>query len=58
MAVHMSPAFMDVELGDIVTVGECRPLSKTVRFNVIKGSVIQFSYTFKYVSFVEDLGHF
>eukprot|EP00463_Aulacantha_scolymantha_P003923 TRINITY_DN4864_c0_g1_i1.p1 TRINITY_DN4864_c0_g1~~TRINITY_DN4864_c0_g1_i1.p1 ORF type:complete len:156 (+),score=22.52 TRINITY_DN4864_c0_g1_i1:109-576(+) len=36
MAVHMSPAFLDVELGDIVTVGECRPLSKTVRFNVIK----------------------
>ena len=31
MAVHMSPAFLDVELGDIVTVGECRPLSKTVR---------------------------
>merc|ERR1711970_47807 len=36
MAVHMSPAFLDVEAGDIVTVGECRPLSKTVRFNVIK----------------------
>ena len=26
----------DVEIGDIVTVGECRPLSKTVRFNVLK----------------------
>ncbi|CAG5098266.1 Oidioi.mRNA.OKI2018_I69.XSR.g15511.t1.cds [Oikopleura dioica] len=36
MAVHLSPCFRDVELGDIVTVGECRPLSKTVRFNVIK----------------------
>merc|ERR1712123_29826 len=36
MAVHMSPCFMDVEAGDIVTMGECRPLSKTVRFNVIK----------------------
>lgn len=23
-------------MGDVVTVGECRPLSKTVRFNVIK----------------------
>ncbi|KAJ8872254.1 hypothetical protein PR048_025856 [Dryococelus australis] len=28
----------DVEIGDIVTVGECRPLSKTVRFNVLKVS--------------------
>ena len=36
MAVHMSPCFMDVDQGDIVTIGECRPLSKTVRFNVIK----------------------
>jgi len=26
----------DVEIGDIVTIGECRPLSKTVRFNVLK----------------------
>ena len=26
----------DVAVGDIVTVGECRPLSKTVRFNVLK----------------------
>lgn len=23
-------------MGDIVTVGECRPLSKTVRYNVLK----------------------
>merc|ERR1739838_437856 len=36
MAVHLSPCFRDVEPGDIVTCGECRPLSKTVRFNVIK----------------------
>merc|ERR1712240_163534 len=36
MSVHLSPAFRDVTLGDIVTVGECRPLSKTVRFNVLK----------------------
>merc|ERR1711942_648940 len=36
MSVHMSPAFRDVSLGDIVTIGECRPLSKTVRFNVVK----------------------
>lgn len=33
---HMSPCFRDVQLGDIATVGECRPLSKTVRFNCLK----------------------
>ncbi|VEU20223.1 DEKNAAC100972 [Brettanomyces naardenensis] len=32
---HVSPAFR-VQEGDNVTVGQCRPLSKTVRFNVIK----------------------
>lgn len=36
MSVHMSPAFRDVQIGDLVTVGQCRPLSKTVRFNVLK----------------------
>lgn len=36
ISVHLSPCFRDVELGDIATVGECRPLSKTVRFNVLK----------------------
>ncbi|EEC17969.1 40S ribosomal protein S11, putative [Ixodes scapularis] len=36
MSVHLSPAFRDVAIGDVVTVGECRPLSKTVRFNVLK----------------------
>ena len=30
--------YRDVRIGDIVTVGECRPLSKTVRFNVLKVS--------------------
>merc|ERR1712187_301969 len=35
MSVHCSPAF-DVKEGDIVTVGQCRPLAKTVRFNVLK----------------------
>ena len=34
VAAHCSPAF-DVKEGDIVTVGQCRPLSKTVRFNVV-----------------------
>ncbi|KAJ9597357.1 hypothetical protein L9F63_011797 [Diploptera punctata] len=37
MSVHLSPCFRDVEIGD-VTIGECRPLSKTVRFNVLKVS--------------------
>ncbi|XP_005085642.1 40S ribosomal protein S11-like [Mesocricetus auratus] len=35
MSVHLSP-FRDVQIGDIVMVGECRPLSKTVHFNVLK----------------------
>ena len=33
---HCSPAFKRIKEGDIVTVGQCRPLSKTVRFNVLK----------------------
>jgi small subunit ribosomal protein S11e len=36
MPVHCSPAFDPVKEGDIVTIGQCRPLSKTVRFNVIE----------------------
>jgi small subunit ribosomal protein S11e len=36
LAVHLSPAFIGVQPGDTVTVGECRPLSKTVRFNTLK----------------------
>ncbi|KAI8995665.1 ribosomal protein S17-domain-containing protein [Trametes punicea] len=35
LAAHVSPAFR-VEVGDMVTVGQCRPLSKTVRFNVLR----------------------
>lgn len=35
LAAHVSPAFR-VQEGDVVTVGQCRPLSKTVRFNVLK----------------------
>ena len=34
ISCHCSPAFKLKE-GDIVTVGQCRPLSKTVRFNVL-----------------------
>jgi small subunit ribosomal protein S11e len=33
--VHCSPAF-SVKEGDIVVIGQCRPLCKTVRFNVLK----------------------
>merc|ERR1712241_1620661 len=38
MSVHMSPCFRDVQVGDVATVGECRPLSKTVKFNTLKVS--------------------
>ena len=34
-ACHVSPCFR-INEGDRVVVGQCRPLSKTVRFNVIK----------------------
>ena len=34
VTAHCSPAF-GVKEGDIVTIGQCRPLSKTVRFNVV-----------------------
>ena len=34
IAAHCSPAF-HIKDGDIVTIGQCRPLSKTVRFNVV-----------------------
>lgn len=36
LSAHCSPAFDTIKEGDIVTVGQCRPLSKTVRFNVLK----------------------
>lgn len=51
IAAHCSPAFIGIRAGDVVTIGECRyisaattcaphpphsPLSKTVRFNVLK----------------------
>jgi len=35
VSAHLTPAFRVTE-GDQVTIGECRPLSKTVRFNVIR----------------------
>ena len=36
ISAHCSQAFDHIKEGDIVTIGQCRPLSKTVRFNVIK----------------------
>ena len=38
VTAHCSPAFR-LRVGDVVTVGQCRPLSKTVRFNVIRQEV-------------------
>ena len=35
LSAHCSPCFR-VSEGDQVTVGQCRPLSKTVKFNVVK----------------------
>ncbi|CAD2215136.1 Ribosomal_S17 N-terminal/Ribosomal protein S17, putative [Angomonas deanei] len=34
-AVHCSPCF-DPKIGDEVVVGHCRPLSKTIRYNVLE----------------------
>merc|ERR1711934_1204512 len=36
VSAHCSPAFDGVKPGDEVMIGECRPLSKTVRFNVLE----------------------
>jgi small subunit ribosomal protein S11e len=36
MSAHCSPAFKNVQEGDVVTIGQCRPLAKTVRFNVLE----------------------
>lgn len=35
LSAHVSPCFR-VKEGDTVVVGQCRPLSKTVRFNVLR----------------------
>ena len=34
--VHCSPAFSNVKEGDVAIIGQCRPLAKTVRFNVLE----------------------
>jgi small subunit ribosomal protein S11e len=36
LPAHCSPCYSRVKTGDIVTVGQCRPIAKTVRFNVIR----------------------
>lgn len=36
VTVHLSPCFENVKEGDILTVGQCRPLSKTIRFNALE----------------------
>ena len=37
ISAHCSPCFeKGLKPGDVATIGECRPLSKTVRFNVLK----------------------
>ena len=42
ISAHCSPAFK-VKEGDVVTIGQCRPLSKTVRFNVVKVEAVSSS---------------
>ena len=36
LPAHLSPVFQRTRIGDVVTVGQCRPISKTVRFNVLR----------------------
>ena len=36
LPAHCSPAFPRVKIGDVVTVGQCRPISKTVRYNTLR----------------------
>jgi small subunit ribosomal protein S11e len=36
LPAHCTPAYGRTKTGDIVTVGQCRPISKTVRFNVCR----------------------
>ena len=36
VSAHLAPCYERTRVGDVVTVGQCRPISKTVRFNVIR----------------------
>jgi small subunit ribosomal protein S11e len=40
ISAHVSPCFR-IKEGDVATIGECRPLSKTIRFNVLKVQPIE-----------------
>lgn len=51
VSVHCSPAFPNVGEGDVVTIGQCRPLAKTVKFNVIE----HFPTTNKVIQFFDSL---
>eukprot|EP01088_Endostelium_zonatum_P002283 TRINITY_DN12799_c0_g1_i1.p1 TRINITY_DN12799_c0_g1~~TRINITY_DN12799_c0_g1_i1.p1 ORF type:complete len:164 (+),score=29.32 TRINITY_DN12799_c0_g1_i1:40-531(+) len=42
ITAHLSPAIVANE-GDIVTIGQCRPLSKTIRFNVLDSTPQDFT---------------
>jgi len=43
ISAHCSPCFKGIKEGDVVTIGQCRPLSKTVRFNVLKNEPVSSS---------------
>ncbi|KNC84272.1 40S ribosomal protein S11, variant [Sphaeroforma arctica JP610] len=51
LSAHMSPAFLDVSVGDSAVVGQCRPLSKTVRFNVLRTAKKQMKGSKKFRKF-------
>merc|ERR1712176_1168960 len=53
VSCHCSPAFR-LSIGDVVTVGQCRPLSKTVRFNVIKTRSSTFRVTLRKSSYSSE----
>merc|ERR1712110_782688 len=36
VSAHVSPCWRDIAIGDLVTIGECRPWPKTINFNVVK----------------------
>ena len=36
ISAHCSPAFATLKEGDQVVIGECRPLAKTIRYNVLQ----------------------
>lgn len=55
MAVHVSPCFINVQEGDEVTIGQCRPLAKTVRFNVLEHSPCKNRVSLTDINFITHL---